>query len=71
MGNCKRGSRIIFSVNVNYLQGAAVERIGRKLTCDELHTARKGIEAGLSFDIDTVVSASIEEAVERNREIIQ
>lgn len=58
---------IIFSVTVDDLQNEAVYRIGRKLTEDELYIAQKGIEAGLSFDIDTVMKTAIEEAVEQTR----
>lgn len=66
MGNNKN-DEIIFSVTVDELQHEALNRIGRKLTDDELYTASKGIESGLSFDIETVFQTAIEEAVEGNR----
>jgi len=53
----------IFTVTIDNLQNEAVNRIGRKLTDDELYTAKKGIESGLSFDIDTVMKAAIDEAI--------
>jgi hypothetical protein len=56
---------IIFAVTEDDLQKEAEKIIGRKLTEGELHTAKKGIESGLSFDIDTVFKTAIEEAVEK------
>ncbi len=58
-----KNNKIIFSVTVEELQNEAVNRVGRKLTDDELYIAKKGIESGLSFDIDTVMKTAIEEAI--------
>ena len=58
-----KNDEIIFSVTVEDLQNEAINRIGRKLTDDELHMAKKGIKAGLSFDIETIIKTAIEEAI--------
>jgi len=58
-------SETIFSISVAELQDEAIRLIGRKLTDEELYAARKGIEAGLSFDIETVLMTAIEEAVKK------
>jgi len=61
--NNNQKDKIIFSVAFEELQDAAVKKIGRKLTEEELYTAIKGVEADLSFGINTVLQAAIEEAV--------
>ncbi len=61
--NNNQKDKIIFSVTADELQDAAMKRIGRKLTEEELYTAIKGVEAGLSFGINTVLQTAIEEAV--------
>ena len=38
---------IIFQITEEDLQDEAMARIGRKLTDDEMHSAKKGIEWGL------------------------
>jgi len=61
--NNNQKDKIIFSVTVDELQDAAVKRIGRKLTKEELYTVIKGVEAGLLFGINIVLQTAIEEAV--------
>lgn len=53
----------VFSITVDQLQNEAIKRIGRKLTDDELQTAIKGIESGLSTGIDEILKTAVEEAV--------
>lgn len=55
--------QIIFSVTAEELQKEAMRRTGRGLTDEELCTASKGIESGLSFGIETVFNAAIDEAI--------
>ena len=58
----------VFIVTVGDLQEESMRLIGRRLTDLELYTAKKGIDCGLSFDIETVFKAAIDEAVDVNRQ---
>ncbi len=62
MNNNKK-DKIIFSVTVEELQDTTIKKIGRELTDEELYTAIKGVESGLSFGINTILQTAIEEAV--------
>jgi len=64
MDDKQNNNKIVFSVTTGELQQEAIRHIGRKLTDKELYTAMKGVEAGLSFDIETVLKTAIEEAIE-------
>ena len=46
---------IIFQITEEDLQNEAIERIGRKLTEDEIYSAKKGIEWGLG-DINLIMT---------------
>lgn len=61
-----RDDQEIYSVAVNDLQNEAIDRIGRKLSEDELRTAKKCVECGLSSCIDITLRAAIDEAVRLN-----
>jgi hypothetical protein len=63
--NNNKQNNIIFVITIGELQDEAIRLIGRKLTDEELYKARKGIEAGLSFDIETVLQTAIEEAIKK------
>jgi hypothetical protein len=58
-----QNDRIIFSITAEQLQNEAVKRIGRKLTDNELQTAVKGVESGLSTGLDEILKTAIDEAV--------
>ena len=54
----------IFSITVEWVQEEAKLIIKRELTDIELTSVKKGIEAGLLFDIETVFKTAILNAVE-------
>ena len=57
----------IFNITVEDLQDQALDMVGRPLTENELHIAKNCIESGLSFGIETVFKAAIEEAVDSSK----
>ena len=62
----KENMTIIYPIAVGDLQNDAVRRIGRILNDDELYTAKKCVESGLSFIMDITLKSAIEEAVYKN-----
>jgi hypothetical protein len=54
----------IFCISVKDVQIIALQRIGRKLTLDELEQVRKGVEFGLELSWDVVVKTAIDEVAE-------
>jgi len=59
--------KVIYPITIGDLQNDAIKRIGRKLNDDELYTAEKCVESGLSFVMDITLKSAIEEAVDKNR----
>ena len=59
--------KAIYPITIEDLQNDAMRRIGRKLNDDELYTAEKCIEWGLSSIVDITLKSAIEEAVDKNR----
>ena len=62
----KQMAEVIYPITMGDLQNDAIKRIGRELTDDELHIAKKCVESGLSCIMDITLKAAIEEAVEKN-----
>jgi hypothetical protein len=63
-----RDKKILFSVNVGWVQAEAEQRINRRLTDSELLLVKDGLDEGLGFDIETVFEAAISEAVRLAKE---
>jgi len=55
---------LIFFVTKDQLQNEALEKIGRELSFCEMNRAKKVIQCGLSFGIDTIFAAAIDDVVE-------
>jgi hypothetical protein len=56
-------NKSVFSIALQDLQNESLERIGRALTDEEIHVARKGLESGLLTDIDTVYKTIFSEMI--------
>ena len=54
---------LLFYISKEIIQAAALEKIGRTLTEEELDIAKKGLEWGLLTDIDSVYNAIFDEIV--------
>ena len=61
--------QVIYPITIEDLQNDAVRRIGRKLNDDELYTAKKCVEYGLSSIMDITLKSAIEEAIAKNNYI--
>ena len=53
----------IFKITIEDMQNEAIERIGRRLSDEELEIAKDGLEWGLLFDIDTVYNTILTEMI--------
>ena len=58
-------NQTIYKIDKAWLQLEAIERIGRKLTEEEIFVAKKCVEQGLNAGIHIVFSTAIEEATTR------
>ncbi len=62
----QQDKNVIYPITVEDLQKDAIKRIGRKLNEDELYTAKKCVEWGLSSIVDITLKSATEEAVDKN-----
>ena len=62
--NNKDNEELVFAITLEDLQYEAMEKLGRKLTEEEIYIAKKGLESGLLFDIGTVYNAIFFEMIE-------
>ncbi|HBV00998.1 MAG TPA: hypothetical protein DEF00_01215 [Candidatus Taylorbacteria bacterium] len=62
----RENMKVIYPITIGDLQNDALKRIGRKLNDDELYTAEKCVESGLSFVMDITLKSAIEEAIDKN-----
>ena len=62
----RENMKVIYPITIGDLQNDALKRIGRKLNDDELYTAEKCVESGLSFVMDITLKSAIEEAIAKN-----
>ena len=60
-------NEIVFAITKEDLQFEAKERIGRILTDEEIHIAKKGLERGLLTDIETVYQTIFKEMINNER----
>ena len=58
-----KDKRILFVVTEDDIQEVAKRLIGRELTEEELRSASKGVEEGLSHGLDIVLKTAVEDAV--------
>ena len=65
MKNTIKLDDLLFGITKEDVQIRAMEKIGRRLMEDELKIAQKGLESGLTFDIDAIYSAIFDEMIER------
>lgn len=63
----QKNNKVIYPITIKDLQNDAIKRIGRKLNDDELYTATKCVEWGLSSIVDITLKSAIEAAVEKHR----
>lgn len=54
---------LVFAIRIEDVQNEAREKMGRELNEEEILIAKKGLENGLLFDIDTVYRTIFSELI--------
>ncbi|GBR73350.1 hypothetical protein NO1_0747 [Candidatus Termititenax aidoneus] len=54
---------VLFAIRKNGVQSAALEKLNRELTDEEIQIAKKGLQFGLLTDIDTVYKTIFTEMI--------
>jgi hypothetical protein len=58
-------TKIVFSINEDDVQIEAIEKIGRKLTADEMQVAKKGLESGILTGIHIIYQTILLEMIKK------
>lgn len=61
----------IFAISVEEAQYFAQEKIGRKLTCEELRRVKEGVEFGLELSWEVVLITAIQDVHEQSLSQVQ
>ena len=57
---------LMFYVTKESIQINATRLVGRELNEDELYSVKKGLEWGLTYDLENIISTSINDAISNN-----
>ncbi len=63
MKNVNDNDTLVFAITLEDLQRESKEKIGRELTEEEIYIAKKGLESGLLFGIDTIYNTIFTEMI--------
>jgi hypothetical protein len=58
-------NEILFAITTEDLQYEAKEKLGRELSDDEIEIAKRGLENGLLFDINTIYKTIFKEMINK------
>ena len=64
LGKVER-EELLFYITKEDVQNEAIEKLGRQLTDDELHIAQKGLDWGLTTDIDIIYKTIFDEMIKQ------